>query len=258
MNKTSGLDQLEVLSVKHWTEKTFSFSCNRPQSFRFRSGEFVMIGLMINNKPLLRAYSIASPNWYEQFEFYSIKVDDGPLTSRLQNLQKGDTVLLRNKSVGTLVHDALLPGKRLILFSTGTGIAPFVSIIRDPETYEKFGEVLLFQTCRFNNELDYGKSIVKFLEEDEMLSQFVSDKLKFIPTATREKSDFTGRITDWLKTERFLQVTGRDLNPVEDRVMICGSMAMLNDFKNICLEKGLKEGSNSAPADFVIEKAFVD
>ncbi len=258
MNKTGGLDELEVLSVKHWTEKTFSFSCNRPQSFRFRSGEFVMIGLMINDQPLLRAYSIASPNWYEQFEFYSIKVDDGPLTSRLQNLSKGDNILFRNKSVGTLVHDALLPGKRLILFSTGTGIAPFVSIIRDPETYEKFNEVLLFQTCRFNNELDYGKSIVKIVEEDDMLSQFVSDKLKFIPTATREKSDLTGRITDWLKTEKFSQFTGRDLNPAEDRVMICGSMAMLNDFKNICLKKGLKEGSNSAPADFVIEKAFVE
>ncbi len=258
MNKSNGLDQLEVLSVKHWTEKTFSFSCNRPQSFRFRSGEFVMIGLMIDNKPLLRAYSIASPNWYEQFEFYSIKVDDGPLTSRLQNLCKGDTILLRSKSVGTLVHDALLPGKRLILFSTGTGIAPFVSIIRDPETYEKFDEVLLFQTCRFNNELDYGKSIVKFVEEDDMLSQFVSNKLKFIPTATREKSNFSGRVTDWLKTKKFSQVTGRDLNPLEDRVMICGSISMLNEFKNICLERGLKEGSNSSPADFVIEKAFVD
>ncbi len=258
MDKTGGLDQLKVLSVKHWTDKTFSFSCNRPQSFRFRSGEFVMIGLIINEKPLLRAYSIASPNWYEQFEFYSIKVDDGPLTSRLQSLHKGDSILLKSKSVGTLVHDALLPGKRLILFSTGTGIAPFVSIIRDPETYEKFDEVLLFQTCRFNNELDYGKSIVKFVEEDELISHFVSNKLRFIPTATREPSNFTGRITDWLKTEKFLQITGKDLNADEDRVMICGSIGMLNDFKKICLEKGLKEGSNSAPADFVIEKAFVE
>ena len=144
------------------------------------------------------------------------------------------------------------------MFSTGTGIAPFVSIIRDPETYDKFDEVLLFQTCRFNNELDYGKFIVKSIEEDDMLSQLSSNKLKFIPTATREKGDFSGRITDWLKTEKFLHVTGKDLNPLEDRVMICGSMAMLNDFKSICLQKGLQEGSNSAPADFVIEKAFVE
>ncbi len=258
MSKTGGFDQLEVLNVKHWTEKTFSFSCNRPKSFRFRTGEFVMIGLMINDKPLLRAYSIASPNWYEQVEFYSIKVENGPLTSRLQNLCEGDTILMKSKSVGTLVHDALLPGKRLILFSTGTGIAPFVSIIRDPETYEKFDEVLLFQTCRFDNELDYGRSILKLIEEDDILRQFVLDKLKFIPTTTREKSYYNGRVTDWLKTKQFVQVTGKDLNPHEDRVMICGSMQMLNDFKNICLEKGLREGSNSSPADFVIEKAFVE
>ncbi len=149
MNKErSGLKRLEVLSVRHWTEKTFSFSCTRPDNFRFRSGEFVMIGLNVDNKPLLRAYSIASPNWHEEFEFYSIKVEDGPLTSKLQLLRPGDHILVRDKSVGTLVNDALLEGERLLLFSTGTGIAPFTSIIRDPETYEKFDKVILFQTCR--------------------------------------------------------------------------------------------------------------
>jgi ferredoxin--NADP+ reductase len=258
MNKITGLDQLEVLSVKHWTEKTFSFSCDRPVSFRFRSGEFVMIGLIVDGKPLLRAYSIASPNWHEKFEFYSIKVDSGPLTSRLQNLCEGDTIAFRNKPVGTLVHDALLPGKRLILFSTGTGVAPFVSIIRDPETYEKFEEVLLFQTCRISKELEYGESILKNIEEDEFLKELVSNKLRFIPTTTRETSEYMGRVSDWLRTDKFSEVTGRDLNSVDDRVMICGSIAMLNDFRGICETKGLKEGSNSSPADFVIEKAFVD
>jgi ferredoxin--NADP+ reductase len=218
----------------------------------------MMIGLNIENKALLRAYSIASPNWYEELEFYSIKVDDGPLTSRLQNLQKGNTLLVRDKSVGTLVHDALIPGKRLILFSTGTGIAPFVSIIRDPETYEKFDEIILFQTCRENRELEFGRSIIERINKDDILRDMVSNKLRFIPTTTREPSEYEGRITDWLIDKKFAQVVGKDLNSEEDRVMICGSFAMLNDFKKICLLRGLKEGSNSSPAHFVIEKAFVD
>ena len=154
-----------------------------------------MIGLETDNKPLLRAYSIASPNWHEEFEFYSIKVENGPLTSKLQRLKEGDNILFRNKPVGTLVNDALLKGKRLFLFSTGTGIAPFTSIIRDPETYEKFDEVILFQTCRHNNELEYGKSIVTSISKDEILSEIVNDKLRFIPTTTREPSQYSGRIT---------------------------------------------------------------
>ena len=164
--ENNGLCHLKVLKVQHWTSSTFSFSCERPDNFRFRSGEFVMIGLEMASRPLLRAYSIASPNWHEEFEFYSIKVQDGPLTSKLQQLTEGDNILFRNKPVGTLVNDALLQGKRLFLFSTGTGIAPFTSIIRDPETYEKFSEVILFQTCRYINELDYGKSIIESIFKD--------------------------------------------------------------------------------------------
>ena len=217
-----------------------------------------MIGLNVANKPLLRAYSIASPNWYEELEFYSIKVEDGPLTSQLQQLKKRDAILFRNKPVGTLVNDALLKGKRLFLFSTGTGIAPFTSIIRDPETYEKFAEVILFQTCRYINELDFGKSTIDSLFRDELLSEIVIDRLRFFPTTTREPSQYSGRITDWLKSKRFVEEIGSDLDPLEDRAMICGSNAMLNEFKEICLERGLKEGSNSSPAQFVIEKAFVD
>ena len=256
--ENNGLQQLEVLKVQHWTSSTFSFSCVRPDNFRFRSGEFVMIGLNVSNKPLLRAYSIASPNWHEEFEFYSIKVEDGPLTSKLQQLKEGDNILFRNKPVGTLVNDALLKGKRLFLFSTGTGIAPFTSIIRDPETYEKFREVILFQTCRYINELDYGKSTIDSVFKDVLLSEIVTDKLRFFPTTTREPSQYSGRITDWLKSKRFVEEIGSDLDPLEDRAMICGSNAMLNEFKEIFLERGLKEGSNSSPGQFVIEKAFVD
>ena len=256
--ENNGLQQLEVLKVHHWTSSTFSFSCVRPDNFRFRSGEFVMIGLETDNKPLLRAYSIASPNWHEEFEFYSIKVEDGPLTSKLQKLKEGDKILFRNKPVGTLVNDALLRGNRLFLFSTGTGIAPFTSIIRDPETYEKFSEVILFQTCRYVNELNYGKLTIESIFKDEILSEIVTDRLRFFPTTTREPSQYSGRITDWLRSKRFKEEIGSDLDPLEDRAMICGSNAMLNEFKEICLERGLKEGSNSSPGQFVIEKAFVD
>ena len=256
--ENNGLQQLEVLKVHHWTSSTFSFSCVRPDNFRFRSGEFVMIGLETDNRPLLRAYSIASPNWHEEFEFYSIKVEDGPLTSKLQKLKEGDKILFRNKPVGTLVNDALLRGNRLFLFSTGTGIAPFASIIRDPETYEKFNEVILFQTCRYINELNYGKFTIESIFKDELLSEIVTDRLRFFPTTTREPSQYSGRITDWLRSKRFIEEIGSDLDPLEDRAMICGSNAMLNEFKEICLERGLKEGSNSSPGQFVIEKAFVD
>ena len=167
-------------------------------------------------------------------------------------------IIFRNKSVGTLVNDALLKGKRLFLFSTGTGIAPFTSVIRDPETYEKFSEVILFQTCRYINELEYGKSIIASIAKDEILSEIVTDRLRFIPTTTREPSQYTGRITDWLKSKRFVEEIGSDLDPSKDRAMICGSIDMLNEFKEIFLERGLKEGSNSSPGEFVIEKAFVD
>jgi len=235
-----------------------SFTCTRPDSFRFRSGEFVMIGLPVDGKPLLRAYSIASPNWDEELEFYSIKVDDGPLTSRLQHLKPGDQILMRPKPVGTLVHDALIPGRRLIMFSTGTGIAPFASVIRDPETYEKFEEVIVTQTCREGQELDYGKHLIDEIKANELLSEVVGDQLRHIATVTREDGPLTGRMTDWLRDGRFEDATGAPLAPEGDRVMICGSMAMLQEHKAMCEAAGLEEGSNSEPGRFVIEKAFVD
>ena len=253
-----GLEVLKVTNVRHWTDRTFSFTCERPASLRFRSGEFAMIGLENGERPLLRAYSIASPNWAEELEFYSIKVQDGPLTSRLQHLKVGDEIYIRPKPVGTLVHDALVPGKRLVLFSTGTGIAPFASTIRDPETYDKFDQVILTQTCRDVHELDYGKHLVDEIMSDELLSEVVGDKLTYIPTTTREQSDQMGRMTDWIEDGRFEAATGASLSAETDRVMICGSMGMLQDHKRICEEVGMAEGSNSEPGQFVIEKAFVD
>ena len=253
-----GLEKLEVFSIRHWTKKTFSFQCKRPKNLRFRSGEFVMIGLENGDKPLLRAYSIVSPSWDETLEFYSIKVSDGPLTSRLQNLSRGDSVFLKPKSVGTLVLDALLPSQRLILFSTGTGIAPFLSVIRDPETYEKFDQVILTHTCRYKDELEYGKKVYEKTNNDNLLSEIISGKLKLISTTTRENTPLMGRMTEWLQNGKFKINTGADLNVETDRVMICGSLDMLQDHKNLCLEKGMIEGSNSNPGHFVIEKAFVD
>jgi ferredoxin/flavodoxin---NADP+ reductase len=253
-----GMALLKVSNIRHWTDRTFSFNCERPQSFRFRSGEFAMIGLIVDGKPLLRAYSICSPSWDEELEFYSIKVADGPLTSRLQHLKEGDEIVMRPKPVGTLVHDALLPGKRLFLFSTGTGIAPFASVIRDPETYEKFDQVVLTQTCREVAELDYGRDLVAGIAADELLSEMVGGKLSLIATTTREPSPAMGRMTDWIRDGRLAASVGGGLDPATDRVMICGSMAMLQDHKALCEELGFVEGSNSEPGQFVIEKAFVD
>jgi ferredoxin--NADP+ reductase len=253
-----GFAALNVLTVRHWTDRTFSFTCSRPESFRFRSGEFVMIGLMVDGKPLVRAYSIASPNWDDTLEFYSIKVEDGPLTSQLQKLAVGDQIVMRPKPVGTLVHDALLPGKRLILFATGTGFAPFASVIRDPETYDKFEEVIVTHTCRDVAELDYGYEIVRQCNEDELLSEVVGGRLKHLATTTQETSGAMGRMTDWLRDGRFADATGAALDPETDRVMICGSMGMLEDHKAMCEAAGMDEGANSAPGAFVIEKAFVD
>lgn len=253
-----GMAALKVRAIRHWTDRTFSFQCERPASFRFRSGEFAMIGLVVEGKPLLRAYSIASPAWEEELEFYSIKVQDGPLTSRLQHLKEGDQIVMRPKPVGTLVHDALTSGKRLFLFSTGTGIAPFASIIRDPETYDKFDQVVLTQTCRDVGELAYGYDLIRRIHEHEFLPEVVGDKLVHIATTTREPSVAMGRMTDWIRDGRLAEATGAPLDPAGDRVMICGSMAMLQDHKQICEMLGFIEGSNSEPGQFVIEKAFVD
>ncbi len=247
-----------VTFVHHYTDRLFRFRMTRPESFRFRSGEFVMIGLMVEGKPLYRAYSIASPAWAEELEFFSIKAPDGPLTTELQKIQPGDTVFMRKKPTGTLVLDALTPGKRLYMFSTGTGIAPFASLIREPETYEKFEEVILTHTCREVAELKYGFDLVEEIKNDEILSEIVGDKLKHYATVTREDYPFQGRITDLMENGKLYSDLGvPPLNPAVDRGMICGSAAMLKDTKELLERAGLTEGANNKPAEFVIERAFV-
>ncbi len=248
-----------AVSVRHYTEKLFMFRMTRPLAFRFRSGEFVMIGLPNAEKPVFRAYSIACPNWDEELEFYSIKVPDGPLTQHLQNLQPGDTVLMRRKSTGTLVNDALLSGRRLFLFSTGTGIAPFASLVRDPETYEKFESVIMTHTCREVAELGYGIDLTRQTYDDPLVGEEARECLTHYPTVTREPFQVTGRITHLLESGKIFHDLGIEpLDPEKDRCMICGSMDMLHDTKDILLQRGFKEGSNREPADFVIERAFAD
>jgi len=248
-----------VLEVKHYTDRLFHFRISRPDAFRFRSGEFVMIGLpKEDGKPLLRAYSIASPFWDEALDFFSIKVQDGPLTSRLQHIKEGDEVLLGRKPTGTLVLDALKPGKRLYMISTGTGIAPFASLIRDPETYEKFEEVILTHTCRESAELAYGNELVEAVKSDELIGEFAREKLVHFTSVTREEGPVKGRVTDMINSgELFDRLGVPAFDPECDRVMICGSEGLLKDTRQICLDRGFVEGSNAAPADFVVEKAFV-
>jgi len=247
-----------VTQVKHYTDRLFKFRMTRPESFRFRSGEFVMIGLPNAVKPVFRAYSVASPFWDEELEFFSIKVPGGPLTEHLQKIKPGDAVLLRKKPTGTLVLDALVPGKRLYLLSTGTGVAPFASLIRDPETYAKYSQVVLIQTTREVAELDYAKELIAAIGQDPLIGEF-AEQLQFYPMTTRETSPHMGRITDAMLSGRFFTETG--LPPIsaqEDRVMICGSMAMLKDCASMCEQFGLVEGANNAPASYVVERAFVD
>ena len=217
-----------------------------------------MVGIMDGAKPLLRAYSIASPVGDEEIELYSIKVQDGPRTSRLQHIKVGDKILLGKKPTGTLVADALKPGKRLFLFSTGTGVAPFASVIRDPEIYDQFDQVILTHTCRDLCDLEYSKQLVDSLPDDPLVGELVGDKLMRFATTTREPSDHMGRITEILTNGEFFKATGLPpLNPETDRVMICGSMAMLQDVAAIVEAAGFVEGANNKPGDYVVEKAFV-
>lgn len=239
-------DAQTVTSVQHWTDRLFSFRVTRPQSLRFRSGEFVMIGLLDERgKPIMRAYSIASPNWDEELEFYSIKVPDGPLTSRLQHIQPGDQIILRPKPVGTLVLDALLPGKRIWFLATGTGIAPFASLMRDPETYERYEQVIMMHTCREQAELEYGRQLVESLKDDPLIGEMVGDKLLYYPTTTRETSDRMGRITDNLSSGKVFEDLGvPKMNLEEDRAMVCGSLQFNLDVKTVLESFGLREGAN--------------
>lgn len=258
-----------VTAVTHYTDTLFSFRVTRPATMRFRSGEFVMIGLMGDpdpktgkQRPLLRAYSIASPAWDDELEFYSIKVQAGPLTSKLQHLKVGDEIILKPKPVGTLVHDALLPGKRLYFFATGTGFAPFASLLREPETYENYDEVIVTHTCRDVADLTYGCDLIKNLMADEMMIELLGEenlaKIRYYPTTTREQSPKMGRITTLIENgELFSDLGVPALNPETDRAMACGSLAFNLDIKALMENAGLHEGANSEPGQFVIEKAFV-
>lgn len=256
-------DAQTVTFVKHWTDRLFSFRVTRPASLRFRSGEFVMIGLLKKDgKPLLRAYSIASPSWDDELEFYSIKVENGPLTSQLQHIQPGDEIILRPKPVGTLVHDALLPGKRLWFLSTGTGFAPFASLLRDPQTYQDYDQVIMTHTCRDVADLAYGRELIDDIRKDEILAELIgegfADKLIYYPTTTREPSPKTGRITDLMRDGTLFADLGlKGMSPEFDRAMVCGSLGLNTDLKEILEGYGLTEGANSEPAEYVVEKAFV-
>ncbi len=249
-----------VLSVHHWTDHLFSFTTTRDQGLRFSNGHFTMIGLRKEDgKPLLRAYSIASANYEEHLEFLSIKVPNGPLTSRLQHIKVGDMVIVGRKPTGTLLIDYLLPAKNLYLFGTGTGLAPWMSIIRDPETYEKFEKVVVVHGVRQVNELAYRDYITQELPNHEFLGEIVRDKLVYYPTVTREPFERQGRIPDLVRSGQMARELGLpQLNPETDRVMICGSPAMLKDLKALCEELGFHEGNTSTPGDFVIERAFAE
>ncbi|MBY0240568.1 MAG: ferredoxin--NADP reductase [Burkholderiaceae bacterium] len=255
----SNLNEERVLSVHHWTDTLFSFTTTRDPSLRFSNGHFTMIGLRVDGKPLLRAYSIASANYEDHLEFFSIKVPGGPLTSRLQHLQVGDSVIVGRKPTGTLVSDYLLPGKRLYMLSTGTGLAPFLSIVRDPEIYEKFDQLILVHGTRQVDELAYHDLLVEHLPNHEFLGELVSSKLRYYPTVTREEFKNTGRITDLIESGKLFADLGvPELNPNEDRVMICGSADMLRDLKEMLEARGFNEGNTSTPGDFVIERAFAE
>ncbi len=248
-----------VQTVRHWTDTLFSFTATRDAGFRFISGQFTMIGLPVNGRPLLRAYSMCNANHEDRLEFFSIKVPDGPLTSILQKIQPGDELLVGGKPVGTLIQDNLLPGKILYLLGTGTGLAPFASIIKDPDTYERYDHVVLAHGCREIAELGYGEQVVNQVLDDEFLGELARGKLLYYPTVTREPFRNTGRITSLLETGRLEADLGLPaLAAAHSRVMLCGSPAMLEDLHKLLLSRGFTEGNHHAPGHFVIEKAFVE
>lgn len=255
----SAFHEERVLTVHHWTDRLFSFTTTRDPALRFSNGHFTMIGLKVNDKPLLRAYSIVSANYEETLEFLSIKVPDGPLTSRLQHIKVGDTIVVGRKPTGTLVIDYLLPGKRLYLLSTGTGLAPFMSIVRDPETYERFDQVILVHGVRQKEELAYHDLLVDHLPNHEFLGELVTSKLRYYPTVTRESYRNMGRVTELIESGKlFEDLEVPPLDPAADRVMICGNPAMLRELKHMLEARGFKEGNTSTPGDFVIERAFAE
>lgn len=248
-----------ILEVHHWTDTLFSFKATRDPSFRFANGQFTMIGLEVGGRPLVRAYSMVSANYEETLEFFSIKVPDGPLTSRLQHMQPGDQILVGRKATGTLLPDNLLPGKTLYLLSTGTGLAPFMSLIKDPELYERYERVVLTHTCRSVAELAYADTIQRELPENEFFGDMVHNRLSYYPTVTREDFRNRGRITALIQSGKLFE--DLDLPPFDietDRLMLCGSPGMLRDTCALLEERGFVMGSNATPGHYLIEKAFAE
>lgn len=249
----------KVLSVHHWNDTLFSFTTTRDPSLRFKTGQFVMIGLEVDGKPLMRAYSVVSPNYADHLEFYSIKVQNGPLTSRLQHLKVGDTLLLGRKPTGSLIMDNLTPGKNLYLLSTGTGLAPFMSVVRDPEFYDAYDKIILTHGVRWKSELGYYDYIKNDLPNDEYFGEQVKEKLIYYPTVTREAFEKEGRLTDLITSGKlFTDIGLPPFDPAVDRVMICGSPSMLKDLVIILEERGFTEGTSNKPGNYVIERAFVE
>ena len=255
----SSLTEERVLSVHHWNDSLFTFRTTRDPGLRFRSGHFVMMGLQVEGRPLLRAYSVASAPYEEHLEFYSIKVEDGPLTSRLRMLRPGDSVLVGRKPTGTLVLGNLRPGRRLHLLATGTGLAPFLSLVHDPDVYERFEHVVLAHGVRRVSELGYERYLTAELPENDLVGEEVRRKLHYYPTVTREAFVRSGRITTLLESGRLTAELGLpELRPDEDRVMICGSPSMIRDTAAILEARGFREGSQREPGDYVVERAFVE
>jgi len=256
---SSALFHERVLTVHHWTDSLFTFTCTRNPAFRFQAGQFAMIGLMVEGKPLLRAYSMVSAPYEEQLEFLSIKVPDGPLTSRLQHIRPGDEVLVGRKATGTLIVDNLLPGRTLWLLGTGTGLAPFMSLVKEPEVYDRFERVVLTHTVREVAELAYHDYLTRELPQHEFLGEAVREKLVYYPSVTREAFRTQGRITDLIRSGKlFADLSLPPFSLEDDRVMLCGSPALLADARSLLEPQGFVEGSGNAPGHYVIERAFVE
>lgn len=255
----SGFIEARVTSIRHWNDTLFSFRTSRDAAFRFKNGHFIMMGLPQEGRPLMRAYSIASANYENELEFFSIKVPDGALTSQLKNVVVGDKILLSKKPTGTLLQENLLPGRNLYLLSTGTGLAPFMSIIKDPEIYENFDKVILTHGVRQVSELAYSETITQDLPMDEFMGEYIKNKLIYYPTVTREQYKNQGRLTDLMKSGKLFSDIGLpDFDVESDRFMICGSPAMLKDCCQMLDERGFKESRQGRVGHYVIERAFVE